>query len=53
MDVFDFLLVYLLLNLAGLQGQQGEWAFFALIIYIICMALFFVSRLVGLNKKTA
>ncbi len=47
------LLVYLLLNLAGLQGQQGEWAFFALIIYIICMALFFVSRLVGLNKKTA
>lgn len=47
------LLVYLLLNLSGLQGQQGEWAFFTILVYLTGMALFFVFRLVGLNKKTA
>jgi len=47
------LFLYLALNLAGLQGQQGEWAFFAILIFLICTCLFFVFRLVGLNKKTA
>jgi hypothetical protein len=47
------LLAYLLLNLAGLQRQQGEWAFFTILVYLIGMALFFVFRLAGLNKKTA
>ena len=45
--------VYLLFNLAGIQGQQGEWAFFTILVYLTGMVLFFVFRLVGLNKKTA
>jgi len=44
--------VYLFLNLAGIQGGQGEWAFFTILVYLICTALFFVFRLAGLNTKT-
>ena len=43
--------VYLLLNLLGIQGQQGEWSFFALLLFVTGCALYFAFRLAGSGRS--